>query len=347
MRNKTIKTAVITLAALALNAQGQTLYRVATGTANWTQANTWSDSSGGSPVAYSENNHLVWDTNSNGGTTTLDGTRSALSLTFDRTQTIALNGDRTLNVAGDITGSQEAALVFSSNNTTNNRTLTLNTDSNVDLLGRFNNNSTAVLNVNFGGAGTLTLSSATAHTSTGTATVTAGGLVVNSGTAFTSYTVNSAATLGGNNTLSAITLNNGGFLQAGSNLTAGTIGTLSATSLTWNGGGTLRWDLSATPGTSDLLDLGGAFTRGTAGVFDFDFRGFNASAMGTYTLIEFGSTNFTATDFSATNITYDSGLSGQFVVTGDSLQFAVIPEPGTLALVGIALGSLLLFRRRG
>ena len=30
----------------------------------------------------------------------------------------------------------------------------------------------------------------------------------------------------------------------------------------------------------------------------------------------------------------------------DAFSFAVIPEPGTLALVGIALGSLLLFRRR-
>jgi hypothetical protein len=37
--------------------------------------------------------------------------------------------------------------------------------------------------------------------------------------------------------------------------------------------------------------------------------------------------------------------SGRFVVA-DGVQFIAIPEPGTLVLVGIALGSLLIFRRR-
>lgn len=33
-------------------------------------------------------------------------------------------------------------------------------------------------------------------------------------------------------------------------------------------------------------------------------------------------------------------------LSGENLQYQLIPEPGTLVLVGIALGSLVLFRRR-
>ena len=40
-----------------------------------------------------------------------------------------------------------------------------------------------------------------------------------------------------------------------------------------------------------------------------------------------------------------SGDSGTFFHLND-VEVSVIPEPGTLVLMGVALGSLLLFRRR-
>jgi hypothetical protein len=43
--------------------------------------------------------------------------------------------------------------------------------------------------------------------------------------------------------------------------------------------------------------------------------------------------------------TVHQGGSGQFLYVAN-MEAVVVPEPGTLALVGIALGSLLLFRRR-
>ncbi|MCC5842982.1 MAG: PEP-CTERM sorting domain-containing protein [Verrucomicrobia bacterium] len=62
-----------------------------------------------------------------------------------------------------------------------------------------------------------------------------------------------------------------------------------------------------------------------------------------------------ATDVSLANSGFSGNLwagfgggnnSGSNVVAFDNFSVVAIPEPGTLALVGIALGSLLLFRRR-
>lgn len=47
-----------------------------------------------------------------------------------------------------------------------------------------------------------------------------------------------------------------------------------------------------------------------------------------------------------TQIAFANTSTDQFALTIDDLGIVAIPEPGTLVLVGIALGSLLLFRRR-
>ena len=60
----------------------------------------------------------------------------------------------------------------------------------------------------------------------------------------------------------------------------------------------------------------------------------------------FGTLDFTGTSLEAVGV-FASRDSGALHVTGvDFFSVSAIPEPGTLMLVGIALGSLLLFRRR-
>jgi len=197
------------------------------------------------------------------------------------------------------------------------------------------------------GAGTTILNGNNTY-SKGT-TVNEGTLLVNntsgSGTGNGTVTVN-GGTLGGSGTVRAITLNSGGAVNPGTSL-----GTLHGSSLAWNSDDTLpgmAFDLSTTDNTSDLLDLSGAFTKGAGSDFLFDFTGGLVGQ--TYTLVEFGNTNFSAGDFGV-----NSGISGTFAFEGNTLQFnstaadAIIPEPSTLlvwallGLLGLGLGR----RRRG
>lgn len=112
--------------------------------------------------------------------------------------------------------------------------------------------------------------------------------------------------------------------------------------LIWDSGAEIRLNLA----DLNTFDISGALTKGTGAGFAFDFNGFNATAPGTYNLLEFGSTDFSVGDFSATGITFDPGLSGSFGLTGTALTFSVIPEPSTWMLMTAALTVLLVVRRR-
>lgn len=103
------------------------------------------------------------------------------------------------------------------------------------------------------------------------------------------------------------------------------IGTLAFGSLTWNaaaGSGTaapqMYFNLGST-NASDRVVLSGAFAKGGGTNFIFDFVG-NA-AVGTFTLVEFASTDFAVEDFTYTNLA--SGFSGTFATNATSLQFVV------------------------
>ena len=174
------------------------------------------------------------------------------------------------------------------------------------------------------GGGTLTLDGTTTDTYGGTTTVTDGTLRV-TGTlaaAANGVALNGGA-LTGNGTINrSIALNSGATIAPDG---ATPIATLSATTLTWNGGGTLAADLGA-DGSSDVVALSGALTKGTTGTFNVAFTPGTGFATGNvYTLATFASTNFDASDFTASGL--PTGTGALFMVKDTSLQVRIQGAP--------------------
>jgi hypothetical protein len=170
--------------------------------------------------------------------------------------------------------------------------------------------------------------------------MTAGSVLIDSGTLLGTGTVNAPVTIGG-------------ILSPGN---AG-IGTLSVlNNVTWNAGNAWKFDLG-TSGTSlsaastggstaDLLSLTGTF-GGSGSGFTFDFA--NTGQDGWYKIVDYATTTFTSgtnnNGFQATNL--PAGKSANFVVDSSSsaLYVQIVPEPGTLALAAIGLGMAGLYRK--
>jgi hypothetical protein len=183
--------------------------------------------------------------------------------------------------------------------------------------------------------------------------VLAGGILGGNGTIRTAGTqsITSGVTSFDSVTDAAITLGVGGSIRPGTPDTLNaTIGTLSFGGLTWNGEASAVAQMAYNLGggdASDRLALSGNLTKGTGSHFIFDFLGYHATTTTVFTLVTFGATTFEVGDFSATNISYGTGLSGSFVLNADSLQFQVVPEPRTYALlVGVLVLGLVARRRR-
>ena len=202
-----------------------------------------------------------------------------------------------------------------------------------------------------GGIGSLVLGGV--DTYTGTTTLSLGNLVVNGSLASGSpVIVNNTGTqpgLGGKGTINdGVTLNSGGTISPGDITLVGTapapqVGTLTAGSLTWNGGGKMAFQLGdpSLAANSDHFILGGALTEGTAGTFNFTFTqltGFSTS--GTYTLITFGSdSGFSASDFGGA----PTGMQFDLTPTSLLLDPVPVPEPSMAAL--LAIGGLIAARQ--
>jgi autotransporter-associated beta strand protein len=209
------------------------------------------------------------------------------------------------------------------------------------------------LGVTKNGSGTWILSNAGSGADRsnfdGVIAVNAGTLVLNLDNTLSDGAVNiNGGTLRGGGILGgALTLNSNG---AGGTLAPGSDGatpisdhTLNGTSLTWNEGGSMAYNLGT---VTNLLTLSGAFTKGTGSAFGFNFTTDGGFAPGTYTLVNFGSTTFQEADLD----TFTASGLGEYVADfgfqGNSLVVTVaVPEPGAAVLAGAGLG-LCLFRRR-
>lgn len=145
--------------------------------------------------------------------------------------------------------------------------------------------------VNFTGTGTTTL--AIGSTYTGATTIDAG----------TVKTTNAAAFGSG-----ALTLNGGTLAVQGS--LAG------SSSLTWNGG-----NIALSPVSGDAITTTGAFTNGGGGGFIFGSADVEQNVA--YTLVNFGSTDFTDADFSALSTNADTTYDATFTVNAGNVEVVI------------------------
>ncbi|HEY3901505.1 MAG TPA: autotransporter-associated beta strand repeat-containing protein [Chthoniobacter sp.] len=165
-------------------------------------------------------------------------------------------------------------------------------------------------------AGILTL--AGANTYSGGTTVTAGALVAGNTTGSATGTgpvaIDTGATIGGSGTVSgAMTLNSGGTLKPGVGSPGVPGAKFHGSSLLWEGGGTLDFQIG--PSTADELLLTGALTKGTAGTFTIDIEN-DGLATGNYILAAFSSTTFSLSDFT---LDLPNSVSGILVENSKSL----------------------------
>jgi autotransporter-associated beta strand protein len=177
------------------------------------------------------------------------------------------------------------------------------------------------------GTGTLELTGTS--TFAGAALIEEGALVVNGSISQSIVAdIRSGGTLSGTGTVSTIILEDGGTLAPGN----GAVGTLTGTSLTWRANGVLRVEVAGT-NSSDLVNLGsGALLKGSAaGPFSVDFGG-GGSLGQSYTIVSFGSTDFAAADFTATNLA--PGVTGSFQISAGNLLFVTDAPPAPEVVTG-------------
>ena len=203
------------------------------------------------------------------------------------------------------------------------------------------------------GGGVLTLSNANIYS--GATIVSEGTLLINGSNTSSATTVNGGL-LGGTGTTGAVTVNSGGTIAAGNS-----IGTLTTGDLTLSGTGTIAVELNTTTVVSDLLvtntfsldagdtvkltltDLGGnvALALNTTftivdytGSWDGNLFSYNGTALNDNDSFVFGVNEY--------EISYN-GTTG----LDSAVTLTVVPEPTTVAFVGLGLAGLLLrFRRR-
>lgn len=275
---------------------------------------------------------------------------------YNRTQNITLFASTQANVVGEIGGTTglgaNGTATFGGNlvlgkpagTNTNSRNLRLTAaEGRVTFSGAFSDQAVAgqaaQLSITKTGAGTVVLSGA--NTYRGTTTVDTGTLLVNnttgSGTAAGSVTVNNAAILGGTGSIAgAVTLNGTSSIMPGDNniesLSVGslTMGATTAALFQVNGWNAGEYDLLSSAGTVNFagtLDV--TFPNGILGgsAKIFNFGGYSGSITPVFHNVPAGGT----ASFDASS----------------GLLTLVVPEPTTLAILGLSSALLCVRRRQG
>jgi len=237
--------------------------------------------------------------------------------------TLKLNGSDTseaVTVGGDGVGNG-GAIALELGSSVLRGEVTLSADTRVDTAASTQLTMTGALNGAFAltksGAGQLRLLNPNAYA--GAATVESGTLRADGEVG--AVAVSATADLSGSGIIDgAIALASGGTLSPG-----GTIGTLTAASLNWEGGATLVFELGAAAASSDHLVLAGALIRNAGTGFTFELHdAATPPHVGTqYTLVSYGSTNFVLADF---NVVYlgtgpSASMTGALKFNGTSLQY--------------------------
>jgi autotransporter-associated beta strand protein len=121
-------------------------------------------------------------------------------------------------------------------------------------------------------------------------------------------------------------------------------GKLTLQNFTWEAGGTMVFELGATPApsNSDQITITGGFLKSGDGAYSFHFNdGIGAPQETTYVLLSFGSASgWTAADFSYVYTGSQTGFSGFFTLNADNLSFTVVPEPSSIFLLMVSAAFL-------
>lgn len=190
-------------------------------------------------------------------------------------------------------------------------------------------------------SGTLVLSGYSEFT--GGTTVNGGALIVNGSlaTGLGPVEVNAGGTLGGTGFVGPVTLN-GGTLSPGASA-----GTIFPEEILWHDG-VILFELGPNQAASDFINTGKFEGFGSTYAFTFVDQGMQNGR--TYDLISFDPTLAAAIPIGDFTFTNAGGFNGTFSYRSQSastsfLQFTVIPEPSTWALIFLA-GGLLAARRK-
>lgn len=311
----------------------------------------------------------------NGGTTLSAGVLQTGNTSALGTGALTLNGGtlssdsisprslaNSTTLGGDVTlGSavQTGALTLSGSMNLGGAVRQITTASNVTISGAITNGD-LIKN----GSGTFTLSGANSFT--GATNVTAGALVVNGSSMSTSTTIAGGATLLGNGSIAGITT-----FQSGATHNPGNdVGLQTFADLVYSGVSVLSWEIDrALPQIRstgyDALNVSGSLaSAGIGAIFrivitDSDFSNSFWDTSRTWADIVTSTdgstvkTNWAAVfsggfEFYRTNGTAISGPSdqGTFILSGNTLSWNAIPEPGSTTLFSLLAITSLLRRRR-
>jgi len=205
------------------------------------------------------------------------------------------------------------------------------------------------------GSGTQTLTGN--NTYTGSTTVSLGTLIVNGTTASSAFTVGNGGKLGGSGTVGTLTIQSGGTLAPGNSP-----GIINTGAFSLNNGASLAMEFTgstASPvaGTNyDQVNVAGTVTLG--GALDLTLTSYIQVQNGVFFLIKndsndavtgvFSNANFgTSTAFTLAGQQWQINYNADFATTtsanftsslGNDVALLAVPEPSTVALLGLGLG---------